>query len=91
MNLKEKLKSGKRIYGILIVSSSATWAKAVRQANLDFVFIDTEHFPLGRETVANMCAIYSEMGIAPMVRIPSPDPFSACTALDGGASVILAP
>jgi len=91
MSLKEKLKSGKRIYGTLIVSSSAIWAKTVRRANLDFVFIDTEHFPLGRETVANMCAIYAEMGIAPMVRIPSPDPYIACTALDGGASVILAP
>ena len=38
-----------------------------------------------------MCTIYSALEIPPMVRISSPDPIQACTALDGGASVILAP
>ena len=85
------MNSGKRIYGTAIVSSSTMWAEVVRQANLDFVFLDTEHIPLGRETVSNMCALYSAMGIPAMVRIPSPDPIHACTALDGGASAILAP
>lgn len=67
------------------------WANVIRGADLDFVFIDTEHIPLGRETVANMCTLYSALGIPPMVRIPSPDPYQACTALDGGASAILVP
>lgn len=91
MNLKKKVKSGRRIYGCAITSSSAFWAKSVKAANLDFVFIDTEHIPLGRETVATMCTLYSALGIPPMVRIPSPDPYQACTALDGGATAILAP
>jgi len=91
MNLKEKLKTGKRIYGTAILSSSTKWTRVVSQANLDFVFLDTEHIPLGRETLSNMCTIYSAMGIPPIVRIPSPDPYTACTALDGGASAILAP
>lgn len=91
MNLKNKLNSGQRIYGTAIISPSTMWAEVVGQANLDFVFLDTEHIPLGRETLSNMCTIYSAMGIAPMVRIPSPDPYQACTALDGGASIILAP
>ena len=42
MSLKKKLDAGKRIYGTVIVSSSSVWAEAVRQANLDFVFIDDE-------------------------------------------------
>ncbi len=91
MSLKKKLYSGKRIYGIAIVSSVSKWAEVLRRADLDFVFIDTEHIPLGRETVANMCTFYAAMGISPMIRIPSPDPYQACTALDGGAKVILAP
>ena len=91
MSLKKKLKTGKRIYGCALISSSPMWAKAVRSANLDFVFIDTEHIPLGRETVANMCTLYSAMGIPPLVRIPSPDPYQASIALDGGAAAILAP
>jgi 4-hydroxy-2-oxoheptanedioate aldolase len=91
MSLKEKLNSGRRVYGTAIASHSTGWAEVVRLSNLDFVFIDTEHIPLGRETVANMCARYAGMGIAPMVRIPSPDPNAACMALDGGASAIVAP
>ena len=86
MNLKLKLLSGKRVYGCALVSSSPLWAKVIRSANLDFVFLDMEHIPLERETLANMCALYSAVGIPPLVRIPSPDPYQACTALDGGAS-----
>jgi len=91
MSLKKKLNSGKRIYGCAITSSSAFWSRSVKAANLDFVFLDTEHIPLGRETLANMCSLYSAMGIPPLVRIPSPDPYQACIALDGGAAAILAP
>jgi len=91
MSLKNKLDSGKRIYGCAITSSSAFWARSVKTANLDFVFIDTEHIPLGRESLAAMCALYSAMRIPPLVRIPSPDPYQASMALDGGAAAILAP
>jgi len=91
MILKEKLNSGEKIYGTAIVSSSTMWPSSVKKAGLDFVFIDTEHVALGRETVSNMCNIYSSLGFPPIVRIPSPDPYTACTILDGGASAILAP
>ena len=91
MSLKKKLHSGKRIYGCAIISSSPKWPDVVRQAGLDFVFLDTEHMPLGRETLSHMCTMYSAIGIPPIVRIPSPDPYQACMALDGGASAILAP
>ena len=58
---------------------------------MDFVFIDTEHIPLDRRTLAWMCRAYSAAGLPPLVRIPSPDPYQASAALDGGASGILAP
>ena len=48
IELKEKLKMGERIYGTAIVSPSAMWPSVVKNAGLDFVFIDTEHVPLGR-------------------------------------------
>jgi len=91
IKLKEKLTSGKRIYGTAVVSPSVKWVDVIKQANLDFVFLDSEHIPMGRETLANLCSIYSANGIPPIVRIPSPDPYTACTTLDGGASAILAP
>jgi 2-keto-3-deoxy-L-rhamnonate aldolase RhmA len=91
IELKDKLNSGIRIYGTAVVSSSTMWPTVIKDAGLDFVFIDTEHVPLGRETVANMCVIYSGLGLLPLVRIPSPDPYNVCTVLDGGASAVLVP
>jgi 4-hydroxy-2-oxoheptanedioate aldolase len=38
-----------------------------------------------------MCQVYRANGLPAIVRTPSPDPFEACIALDGGASAILAP
>ncbi|MDN5217058.1 aldolase/citrate lyase family protein [Fulvivirgaceae bacterium BMA12] len=89
--LLEKIKSGGRIYGTAIVSSATMWPGAVKEAGLDFVFLDTEHVALNRESLANMCQVYAALGLPPVVRIPSPDPYIATTVLDGGAAAILAP
>ncbi|MCU0913725.1 MAG: aldolase/citrate lyase family protein [Planctomycetes bacterium] len=86
-----RLKSGRRLYGTSIVSSSPLWPPAVKRAGADFVFIDTEHKPLDRATVAEMCLAYGSLGLPPLVRIPSPDPWEACKVLDGGAAGVLAP
>ncbi len=67
------------------------WSKAARNAALDFVFLDTEHVPLERMEIAGLCQLYSSMGSAPVVRIPSPDPFRACQMIDAGAEGIVAP
>ncbi|MEN8193994.1 MAG: aldolase/citrate lyase family protein [Bacteroidota bacterium] len=89
--IKEKIESGKKIYGTAIVSLSVKWIEVIKQINLDFVFLDSEHIPMGRETLATLSTLYSANGIVPIVRIPSPDPYIACTTLDGGTSAILAP
>lgn len=85
------LRKGESVYGTAILSPSSIWPKVVASIGLDFVFIDTEHTPLNRETVSNMCHVYNALNLAPIVRIPSPDPFEACMVLDGGASGIIAP
>ena len=38
-----------------------------------------------------MCQTYAALGLAPIVRIPSPDPYEACMVLDGGAGGVIAP
>lgn len=38
-----------------------------------------------------MCTVYSAYNIAPLVRIPSPDPYQAFQAIDGGAVAVIAP
>lgn len=94
MNGKElidKLNNGGRIYGTAIISDSPLWPQVVKETGVDFVFIDTEHIPLNRETVSQMCQQYRILGVPPMVRIPSADPIEACKILDSGAAGILAP
>ncbi|TFG94779.1 MAG: aldolase [Calditrichales bacterium] len=94
MNGKEllaKLNNKQRVYGTAILSSSPVWPAALKNTGLDFVFIDTEHIPLGRESVSQMCQLYAANGFVPLVRIASPDPYEACKTLDGGAMAILAP
>ncbi len=87
----QRLKHGDRLYGTAIASSSPLWPPAVKQAGVDFVFIDTEHTPADRVTLAQMCLAYRSLGMPPLVRIPSPDPYEACQVLDGGAAGVLAP
>ena len=89
--LLAKLKNGNTVYGTCISSVAPLWSKAARNAGLDFVFLDTEHIPLERMEVVGLCQLYSAQGIAPIVRIPSPDPYRACQMIDAGAEGILAP
>lgn len=86
-----RLRGPGRIYGTLIVSPSPHWVPVVAGLGLDFVFIDTEHIPLDREKLAWMCQAYRAVGLPPIVRITSPDPYEACAVLDGGAAGIVAP
>jgi 4-hydroxy-2-oxoheptanedioate aldolase len=89
--IKSVLKQGKRVYGTLVVSTSPKWLKYIKNVGMDFVFIDTEHVAVDRETLSWMCYAYGAMGLAPIVRIPAPDPYLATQVLDGGACGILAP
>lgn len=86
-----RLRNGERVYGSAIVSTSPLWPRVVKNCGLDFVFLDTEHMPLDRSTVTSMCQVYRALDLPPIVRIPSPDPFEASKAMDGGAVGIVAP
>lgn len=89
--LLQHLRDRKRVFGTAIISDSPHWMTVVGGLGLDFVFIDTEHIPLDRRTLAWMCRAYAAAGLPPLVRIPSPEPQAARAALDGGAAGILAP
>ncbi len=89
--LLQKLKNGQNVYGTCFTSTAPMWPKVVKQAGLDFVFIDTEHIPLDRAELAKMCQIFRSLDITPIVRIPEPNPFLACQVIDGGALGVVAP
>ena len=89
--LSQKLRSGERVYGTMIVAESPRWPGAAKGAGLDFAFIDTEHPAHDREKMSWMCQAYTANDVVPVVRIPSPDPYEAAMALDGGARGVIAP
>ncbi|MHC4143234.1 MAG: HpcH/HpaI aldolase family protein [Planctomycetota bacterium] len=91
MEFLERLRKGKRLYGTAVLSHSPLWPLAVKRTGVDFVFIDTEHTPLDRTILAQVCLAYKGCGLPPLVRIGSPDPHEARRVLDGGASGVLAP
>ncbi len=91
LDLSNALKNGSRVYGTLVTSPSPILPKWLKGVGLDYVFIDTEHIPIGRHILSWMCQTYQAMNLAPIVRIPKPDPYEACKVLDGGASGIIAP
>ena len=58
---------------------------------LDFVFIDTEHTPIDRTTLAWMCKAYAGINAPTIVRIPTIDPNQATQVIDAGAAGVIAP
>jgi len=90
-SLRQRLLAGQPVFGTMIVSPSPRWPDVLRHSGLDFVFIDTEHIALDRDPLSWMCQTYAAMGLPPLVRIPSPDPFAATMVLDGGAAGVIAP
>src|SRR5262245_59358496 len=89
--IRQALHSGRLVYATAVTAPSPRWPGLLRQAGVDFVFIDTEHTPLGRETLSWMCQAFAGLGIPPVVRIPIPDPFEAAKVLDGGAGGVIGP
>ena len=89
--IKEAFDAGHRVYGTAVLTASPFWPPYLSQTGIDFVFIDTEHVPLDRNSLSWMCRTYSALSLAPIVRIPNHDPNEACKALDGGAQGIIAP
>jgi 2-keto-3-deoxy-L-rhamnonate aldolase RhmA len=91
LTLLDKLKSGRNVYGTCTTSTAPMWPAAIKKTGVDFVFLDTEHVPLGRPELAVLCQQFRHLSITPIVRIPCPDPFLACQAIDAGAIGIVAP
>ena len=88
---REKLRAGDQLLGTLLVAQTPFWPKILGSCGLDFVFIDTEHIAIGRESLSWMCRTYGAMGLPPLVRLTSPNPYDATVALDDGAAGVVAP
>jgi 4-hydroxy-2-oxoheptanedioate aldolase len=86
-----KLRAGEQLLGTLLTAQTPFYSKILGDCGLDFVFIDTEHIAIGRESLSWMCRTYAAMGVPPLVRITEPNPNAVTVALDDGASGVVAP
>ena len=90
--LKKKVQGGGIIYGTMLsMSRNPRWAAPMSAFGLDYVIIDTEHSPRGRDDVADFLAAFGFSGVTPIVRIPIPDSHYVTMAIDAGAHGVLAP
>ncbi len=77
--------------GVLCVIPSAVSAQAIAAAGADFILIDREHGPIGRETMHAMIAATAGTACSPLVRVPAIDEAEVKAALDAGAEGIVFP
>ncbi|MCB9450670.1 MAG: aldolase [Anaerolineaceae bacterium] len=92
-DLKQALLAGKRVYGIAVEGyGQPRWPRFFAGLGvIDFVFMDSEHSPNNRETIAWAAQCYAAYGIAPLLRIPEISPSQAAMGLDAGAHGIIVP
>lgn len=90
--LKATLAQGNPVFGIAVEGyGQPRWPRFFRQLDLDFVFLDSEHTPHNRETIAWAVQAYAANNVAPLLRIPEASPTLAAMGLDAGAHGIIVP
>src|SRR4051812_917702 len=91
MSFKERLAADELLGGVLCVIPSAVVTQAVAAAGADFVIIDGEHGPIGREAMHAMIAATAGTDCAPLVRVPGVLEPDVKSAMDAGAEGIVYP
>jgi 4-hydroxy-2-oxoheptanedioate aldolase len=92
MFLKERLaREGEVLHGVLGAIPSAVAAQAIAAAGADFLLVDREHAPIGREAMHAMIAATAGTACAPLVRVPAVDESEVKVALDAGAEGVAFP
>ncbi len=89
--LKRTLAEGRPILGYLVTMPSVQLVQALARTGVDWLMIDTEHAPVGIESVAAMIAATGGTPATPIVRVPGVRPESVKQVLDCGALGIAFP
>jgi 4-hydroxy-2-oxoheptanedioate aldolase len=72
--LRKSLAEGRATLGYLVTTPSVQIAQALARTGVDWLMIDTEHAPIGIESVAAMIAATSGTPATPIVRVPAARP-----------------
>ena len=90
--LRQALAQKQHVFGIAVEGyGQPRWPRFFANIGLDYVFLDSEHTPQNRETIAWAMQAYAANNIAQLLRIPEPSPTQAAMALDAGAHGVIVP
>jgi 4-hydroxy-2-oxoheptanedioate aldolase len=89
--LKQILASGQPAVGSWIGFTDPFSVELMVETGFDWLLIDTEHFPIGREGLRTILTAMKGSRTVPVVRIPRNTPDYFQTALDLGAQGIVVP
>ena len=89
--LASRLRSGKPLTGLLAKMPCAAQVESAGHAGFDLLVLDTEHGPSGSFELEHHLRAADSAGIPALVRVPGHDAASILSALDAGASGVIAP
>src|SRR5215469_3894032 len=89
---KKQLRAGVPKYGLFVNSHSPTVAEQLAHSGYDWLLVDTQHGPMGNESLSGMLAGISNGGAVSMVRVGGyGDRAGIQQSLDMGADGVLVP
>lgn len=92
MNLKQKILSGRKVYGTMIrLQRNPAVVFYAKNAGLDFLMYDCEHGAFNFETLHDLFITGNAMGFPGLLRVAEPTKDWISRALDMGASGVLVP
>jgi len=89
--LKALVETGAPAIGSWIGFTDPYSVEVIADAGFDWLLIDTEHFPISRETLRTILVAMKGSSSVPVVRLPSNSPDHFQTALDLGAQGVVVP
>lgn len=90
--LKKKLKDGKMVYGMTVMSGSPNMIEVAGWYGFDWIFLDMEHTEWHSwETINNLCRTCDSLDMAAFVRVPKIDRIYIQKAMEAGAEGVLCP
>jgi 4-hydroxy-2-oxoheptanedioate aldolase len=90
-SLRRALAEGPATLGYLVSMPSVQLVQALARTGVDWLMIDTEHAPIGIESVAAMIAATGGTPATPLVRVPGVRPELVKPVLDCGALGVVFP
>ena len=90
-DLKKKLRSGRVALGTWVTIGHPDVPDQLQGLGFDWLVFDTEHAPIGRETLGRLLQAVNGEKVCPIVRVGAIDQYMIKSALDMGAHGIVCP